>query len=53
MIVSLHGLPTPTTAELGAVLATLKPRARVSAVVTHQSGKKTTLHVTLGTFPGS
>jgi S1-C subfamily serine protease len=53
MIVSLHGMPTPTTAELGAVLATLKPRAKVSAVVRHQSGKKATLHVTLGTFPGS
>jgi putative serine protease PepD len=53
VIVSVDGMPTPTTGVLSAVLAELKPRQKVPIVVKHQSGTKTTLHVTLGTFPGA
>jgi putative serine protease PepD len=53
MIVSVDGRPTPTTGALSAVLAGLKPGQKVSVVVMHQSGTKTTLQVTLATFPGS
>jgi putative serine protease PepD len=53
VIVSLHGTPTPTTGALSTVLAELKPGQKVRIVVKQQSGAKTTLHVTLGTFPGS
>jgi putative serine protease PepD len=52
VIVSVAGKPTPTTDELSAVLATLKPGKTVPVVVRHQNGKKTTLHVKLGTYPG-
>jgi S1-C subfamily serine protease len=52
VIVSVDGTPTPTTGALSAVLAELKPGRNVSVVVRQQSGAKTTLHVTLGTFPG-
>ncbi len=53
VIVSVDGMPTPTTGALSAVLAELKPSQKVPIVVKHQSGAKTTLHVTLGTFPGA
>jgi putative serine protease PepD len=53
MIVSVAGKPTPTTDVLSEVLATLKPGETVRVVVRHQNGKKTTLQVTLGTYPGS
>jgi putative serine protease PepD len=53
VIVSVDGMPTPTTGVLSAVLAELKPRQKVPIVVKHQSGTKTTLHVTLRTFPGA
>jgi putative serine protease PepD len=52
LIVSVDGTPTPTTAALAAVLVELKPGQKVSVVVTHQSGAKATLKVTLGTYPG-
>jgi putative serine protease PepD len=52
VIVSVAGKPTPTTDVLSAVLATLKPGKTVPVVVRHQNGKKTTLHVKLGTYPG-
>ena len=52
VIVSVDGKPTPTTDVLSAVLATLKPGKIVPVVVRHQNGKKTTLQVTLGTYPG-
>jgi S1-C subfamily serine protease len=52
VIVSVDGTPTPTTGALSAVLAELKPGRNVPVVVRQQSGAKTTLHVTLGTFPG-
>jgi putative serine protease PepD len=53
MIESLDGAPTPTTGQLAAVLAELKPSQKVSVVVKHQDGKTTTLRTTLGTYPGS
>jgi putative serine protease PepD len=53
VIVSVDGVPTPTSAALLAELAELKPGKRVAVVVRHQRGTKTTLRVTLGTFPGS
>jgi putative serine protease PepD len=52
VIVSVAGKPTPTTDVLSAVLATLKPGKTVPVVVRHQNGKKTTVHVKLGTYPG-
>jgi putative serine protease PepD len=51
VIVSVAGKPTPTMTDLSAVLARLKPGERVSVVVRRQSGKRLTLHVTLGTLP--
>jgi putative serine protease PepD len=53
VIVSLHGVRTPRTSELAAVLAMLEPGTKVAVVVKHQNGKQATLHVTLGTYPGS
>jgi S1-C subfamily serine protease len=51
VIVSVAGKPTPTMTDLSAVLARLKPGETVSVVVRRQSGKRLTLHVTLGTLP--
>ena len=52
VIVSVTGKPTPMTDVLSAVLATLKPGKTVPVVVRHQNGKKATLQVTLGNYPG-
>jgi putative serine protease PepD len=52
VIVSVAGVPTPTTEALSVVLATRKPGQKVSVVVRHQNGEKDTLQVTLGEFPG-
>jgi len=53
VILSLDGKPTPTAAVLTTLLAELKPGRKVPVVVRHQNGTKTTLHLTLGTYPGS
>jgi putative serine protease PepD len=53
VIVSVDGTPTPTTGALSSLLAELKPGQKVPIVVRHQSGTKTTLQATLGTYPGS
>jgi S1-C subfamily serine protease len=53
VIVSVAGKPTPTTDALSVVLATRKPGQKVPVVVRHQDGRKETLQVTLGEFPGS
>ena len=50
---SVDGTPTSTTGALSEILAELKPGQRVPVVVKHQTGQKTTLHVSLGTYPGS
>jgi putative serine protease PepD len=52
VIVSIDGKPTPTTDALSVVLATLKPGQKVGIAVRHQDGKKETLQVTLGQYPG-
>jgi len=53
LIVSIDGKPTPTTNVLAEVIAALKPGQTVPVVIVRQSGARTTLQVTLGTFPGS
>jgi putative serine protease PepD len=53
VITSVDGTATSTSAELSAVLADLKPGQRVLVVVRHQNGRRATLHVTLGSLPGS
>jgi S1-C subfamily serine protease len=53
VIMAVDGTPTPTITALTAELAELKPGQKVSVAVRRQSGTKTTLHVTLGTYPGS
>jgi putative serine protease PepD len=52
-IVSVDGQQISTTSVLSTVLAELKPAQNVPVVVKSQSGTKTTLQVTLGTYPGS
>jgi putative serine protease PepD len=53
VIASVDGKPTLTSGALSAALAELKPGRKVAVVVRHQNGEKTTLQVTLGTYPGS
>jgi putative serine protease PepD len=53
VIVSVDDKPTSTTGTLAAVLAELKPGQNVPIEIKQQSGNKTTLRVTLGTYPGS
>jgi S1-C subfamily serine protease len=53
VIISVGGKPTPTIDALSVVLATRKPGEKVDVVVRHQDGKKQTLQVTLGEFPGA
>jgi putative serine protease PepD len=53
VIVSVAGKPTPTTDDLSSVLAQLKPGRKVPVAVARQNGAKSTLQLTLGTFPGS
>jgi S1-C subfamily serine protease len=52
-IVSVDGQQISTTSVLSAVLAELKPGQSVPVVVKSQHGTKTTLQVTLGTYPSS
>jgi putative serine protease PepD len=53
LIVSVGHKATLTTAQLSAVLAELKPGETVPVAVTSQNGTKTTVQLTLGTYPGS
>ena len=53
VITSVDGTATSTSGVLSAVLADLKPGRKVRVEVTHQNGRKATLDVTLGSFPGS
>jgi S1-C subfamily serine protease len=53
LIVSVDGKPTASTALLSEVLAALKPGQTVPVAVTSQNGAKSTVQVTLGTYPGS
>ena len=53
VITSVDGRATSTVGTLSAVLANLEPGQRVSVVVKRQNGQTTTLHVALGSLPGS
>jgi putative serine protease PepD len=53
LIVSVGHKATFTTAQLSAVLAELKPGETVPVAMTSQNGTKTTVQLTLGTYPGS
>ena len=53
LILSIDGTPTPTVSTLEAVLAELKPGQEVPIVIEHQGGARRTLHLTLGSYPGS
>jgi putative serine protease PepD len=53
VIKSLNGHATPTVDDLTSVASELKPGTQVSVAIVTQHGKHETLHLTLGTFPGS
>jgi S1-C subfamily serine protease len=53
VIVSVNGRTTQTLSALSKVLAGLAPGRQATLGVIRQSGSKTTVTVTLGTFPGS
>jgi len=53
LIVSVAGRQTPTLDALTSVLAELKPGEVIAVTVVRQNGTKATLHVTLGSYPGT
>ena len=53
VITSVNGHPTPTLDTLTSVVSELKPGTTVSLQVVTQHGAHKTLHLTLGTFPGT
>jgi putative serine protease PepD len=53
VIVTLNGHGTPTVDDLTSVASELKPGTRVALGIVTPNGKHETVHVTLGTFPGS
>ena len=53
VIRSMNGHATPTVDDLTSVASELKPGTTVSLRIVTQNGKHATLHLTLGTFPGS
>jgi len=53
VITSVNGQKTATVDDLTSVVAELKPGTTVSLEVVTQRGARKTLHLTLGTFPGS
>jgi putative serine protease PepD len=52
VIVSVAGNPTPSSNDLGSVLADHRPGQTVKVKVVRQNGSSTTVDVTLGEFPG-
>jgi putative serine protease PepD len=52
-IESVNDSPTPTTVDLAAVLAELRPGQKVLVVVNHENGAKEIMRVTLGAYPGT
>jgi putative serine protease PepD len=52
-IESVNHSPTPTTVDLAAVLAELRPGQKVPIVVRHENGAKAITRVTLGAYPGT
>ena len=53
MITSVNGQGTATVDDLTSVVSELRPGTTVSLAVVTQDGAHKTLHLTLGTFPGS
>src|SRR3954452_14194976 len=53
VITAVGGKATPSSDELGSVLATYKPGQTVKVKVVRQSGSSTTVDVTLGEYPGT
>jgi putative serine protease PepD len=53
VITAIDGKPTPTSDDLGTVLAAFKPGRTVTLKVTHQSGATDQIKVTLGQYPGT
>jgi S1-C subfamily serine protease len=53
VISAVNGKATPTSADLGTVLASVKPGQTVTVTFVRQSGASGTAKVTLGEFPGS
>jgi len=52
VIVAVDGTPTPTSDDLGTLLAAHKPGQTVTLKVVRQSGATTQIKVTLGEYPG-
>jgi S1-C subfamily serine protease len=52
VIVSVAGKPTPSSDDLGSVLADHRPGQTVKVKVVRQNGSSATVDVTLGEFPG-
>ncbi|HKN63056.1 MAG TPA: trypsin-like peptidase domain-containing protein [Gaiellaceae bacterium] len=53
VITSVNGHKTATVDDLTSVVSELKPGTTVSLAVVTQRGARKTLHLTLGTFPGT
>jgi S1-C subfamily serine protease len=53
VITSVNGRQTPTVDDLTSVVSELKPGSKVSLAVVTQQGAHKTLHLRLGTFPGT
>ena len=53
LITSVDGSPTPTLDDLTSVVSELRPGKTVSLAVVTQHGAHETLHLKLGTFPGT
>jgi S1-C subfamily serine protease len=51
VITAINGSPTPTTDDLGTVMAGLRPGQTVKVSITRQSGATVVLDVTLGELP--
>jgi S1-C subfamily serine protease len=53
VITSVNGKATPTVDDLTSVVSEIKPGTTVRLAIVTQSGKHSTVHLTLGEFPGS
>jgi putative serine protease PepD len=53
VIVTLNRKATPTVDDLTSVASELKPGTTIALGIVTQSGKHETVHLTLGTFPGT
>jgi putative serine protease PepD len=51
VITAVNGTPTPTSDDLGSVLAGLRPGQTAKVSVTRQDGTRATINVTLGELP--